>query len=82
MQGVEQMGMIYYHSICRNGELNNQINGVSLWNQNKGLYLNDGSGFILKTLQYTSNLDHTTPEGWYQAYISNFLENESLNIGG
>ena len=81
-RGVEQIGMMYYHSVYRNGGLNNQINGVSLWNPNKGIYLRKGYEYITRSFENIPQLASSNRDDWYQAYLRNFLINEFLNIGG
>ncbi len=71
-RGLEQLGMVYYHSINRSNPQNNQIRGVSPANSARTDYFNSVLELLLM------NIDSFEP---YipSSYWANMTENEFLN---
>ena len=80
-RGIEQLGMWYYHTLNKGNKLYNQINGISLWNNNRDTYLLHGMRFLLTTMKYSTYAFAPTGEEWYDVYLANIIENERLNGG-
>lgn len=45
-RGVEQIQMIYYHTVNTSNKMNNQINGISPRNPNLSMYMEAGRGVL------------------------------------
>lgn len=45
-RGVEQIQMLFHHTINTGNKMNNQINGISPFNQNLGIYMVAGRGAL------------------------------------
>ena len=80
-RGIEQMGMIYYHCVCRNGGINNRINGISPRNLNRTDYFNAGMRFFLTVSKYLDLANAPSENEWWEIYWKNVEENERLNGG-
>lgn len=72
-RGLEQVGMVYFHTINRNNTVNNQIRGVSPQNGLRKFYLNSAKAFwIINGCKYILNMP--------DSYWLNWTENEFLNM--
>lgn len=45
-RGVEQIQMMYHHTVNTSNKLNNQINGISPRNPNLSMYMEAGRGVL------------------------------------
>jgi len=71
-RGLEQVGMIFYHTINRENPAYNQIRGVSPRNGSRGLYLSAAKDYWG---MYGMNYSGYMPFGFW----ANWTENEFLN---
>ena len=71
-RGLEQVGMIFFHTINRNNPMNNQIRGVGPRNSSRTLYFSAAKAFWDT---FGSNYGGVMP----YSYWANWTENEFLN---
>ena len=73
-RGLEQVGMVFFHTINRNNSIYNQIRGISPQNTSRTIYFDAAKAFW--TLN-GSSYDYLMPA----SYWVNWTENEFLNGG-
>ena len=73
-RGLEQVGMIFFHTINKNNAINNQIRGVSPTNDSRNLYF-AAAKIFWNTV--ASEIEEMMP----LSYWGNWAENEFLNGG-
>ena len=73
-RAIEQLGMVYYHTINRGDQMNNQIRGIRPTNGNREQY-------IYEMFRYLRGCSGDIFAIIPQEYIYNLTLNEFLNIG-